>query len=360
MFIDLLEQELGDSKPASGGEIRFNCPFCGNEKYKFYVDESPKGGWQCKRCGESGYPIAFVMKLYGVDYKEAKDILEVYDYHVGDYNGENMSHSKYGAHLTEEEQVLLFIANQGDVIHEEQDKHVKLTCPRPPTNCKSLLENFNNPEAFPFLTYLHGRGVTLEQIKHHNICYVTDGVSTLTNGKELRLINHLVFFAFDNNGKAVYWNTRSIEPKPFLKSLNAPAKPTEYSKATVVMNLNRARHKDKIVIVEGFFNMITIGNEAVVTYGKQVSKSQIEKILKDTKTKQPPIYIYLDRDGWEEAIKVATKIHEVDSNRAVYYVYNEDDRDPNELGYEEAWNRINNAIPADTEGETIWRTLHLL
>nr|AGM61368.1 hypothetical protein BTP1_25 [Bacillus phage phiBTP1] len=67
----------------------------------------------------------------------------------------------------------------------------------------------------------------------------------------------------------------------------------------------------------------------------------------------------MDRDGWGESIKVAAKIHSFEPNRAVYYVYSEDDKDANDLGYEEAWNRINNAIPADTEGETIFRMLHL-
>lgn len=356
MFLDLLYQELGDNKPASGGETRFNCQFCGNTKYKFYVHDAT-GLWQCKVCGEKGNPVSFVMKHFQVTFPEAKDILETYDYEVGEYNRQSLSHQKYGAHLTEEEQLYMYIMNQGDV--PEEEVKVKYTCPYPPSNCKSLIENFNNPEAFPFFAYLNGRGITLEQIKQHNISYVTDGIARLSDDKELRLINHLVFFAFDARRKAIYWNTRSIDPKPFIKSLNAPAKPTEYSKATVVMNLNNAWNKDRIVIVEGFFNMTTIGDCAVVTYGKQVSNTQVKMILEATEKKKQPIYIYLDRDGWGEAIKVADKIHKLEPNRSVYYVYNEDDLDPNDLGYEKAWERINNAIPADSEGETIFRMLHL-
>ncbi|UNA01518.1 DNA primase [Bacillus phage vB_BcgM] len=356
MFLDLLYQELGDNKPASGGETRFNCQFCGNTKYKFYVHDAT-GLWQCKVCGEKGNPVSFVMKHFQVTFPDAKDILETYDYEVGEYNGKALSHQKYGVHLTEEEQLYMYIMNQGEV--PEEEVRVKYTCPYPPSNCKSLIENFNNPEAFPFFTYLNGRGITLEQIKQHNISYVTDGIARLSDDKELRLINHLVFFAFDPRRKAIYWNTRSIDPKPFIKSLNSPSRENEYSKATVVLNLNNAYKSEKIIIVEGFFNMCTIQDGAVVTYGKQVSNEQIRQILEATRERQTPIYIYLDRDAWKESIKVAEKIKAIEPDRKVFHVYSEDDRDANDIGYDEAWRRINNALPADTEGELIFRMLHL-
>ena len=356
MFLDLLYQELGDSKEASG-EVRFCCPFCGETDHKFYVDEE-KYLWICFKCMQQGNAVKFVMDYYQVNFLEAKDILETYDYIVGDYNNNrNTSHTKYGSHLSEEEQLLMYVINGGEM--QEEHNEVKLTCPPPPTNCRTLVENFNNPEAYPFLTYLHNRGVTLEQIKEHNISYVIDGESTLPDGRKLRLVNHLVFFAFNGSRSPIYWNTRSIDTNPYIKSYNASASPTEYSKSTVVMNLNNAKHYDKIIIVEGFFNLTTLNDGAVVTYGKQVSENQIEQILNATKGRQTPIYIYLDGDAWESMIKIAKRIHEKESSRLVYYVLSPDNLDANDLGKERAWERVNNAILADSEGEMILRMMNI-
>ena len=44
---------LDDYKIAGNGEIRINCPECGNTKYKLYVSLK-KGKWNCFRCGYSG------------------------------------------------------------------------------------------------------------------------------------------------------------------------------------------------------------------------------------------------------------------------------------------------------------------
>lgn len=353
MFLDLLYQELGDYKDASG-EVRFCCPFCGETDYKFYVDTT-NFLWICFKCMQQGNPVKFVMYYYQVKFPEAKEILETYDYTIGEYgNNQDKSHTKYGTHLSEEEQLLLYVMNGGEAI--EEDTKVKLTCPPPPTNCKALISNFNNPEAYPFLMYLHNRGVTVEDIKQHNISYVIDGESTLPDGRTLRLINHLVFFAFNDYRKPLYWNTRSIDPNPFIKSFNASAKPTEYSKSTVVMNLNNAKRYDKLVVVEGFFNMTTIRHGAVVTYGKQISDEQLDQILSATKA---PIYLYLDDDAWETMIKVAKRIQERDSSRPVYYVLSPDSRDANDLGYEGAWERINNAVLADSEGEMMLRMMNI-
>lgn len=353
MFLDLLYQELGDYKDASG-EVRFCCPFCGETDYKFYVDTT-NFLWICFKCMQQGNPVKFVMYYYQVKFPEAKEILETYDYTIGEYgNNQDKSHTKYGMHLSEEEQLLLYVMNGGATI--EEDTKVKMTCPPPPTNCKALVSNFNNPEAYPFLMYLHNRGVTVEDIKQHNISYVIDGESTLPDGRTLRLINHLVFFAFNDYRNPLYWNTRSIDPKPFIKSFNGSASPTEYSKSTVVMNLNNAKKYDKIVVVEGVFNIFAIGGCAVSTYGKQISDEQLEQIISATKA---PIYLYLDDDAWETMIKVAKRIQERDSSRLVYYVISPDSKDASDLGHEGAWERINNAVFADSEGEMMLRTMNI-
>lgn len=357
MFMDLLEEELGESKPA-GNETRFNCPFCLNTKHKFYVENADLGRWICFKCSRSGNPVSFVMQYYHVDFEEAKEILLTYDYDVEEYKKQRTSFTGYGAGgLTEEERLLLYIARQGEPIEEEIK--ITYTCPRPPTNCKSLMENFNNPEAFIFFQYLQGRGVTLENIRDHNISYVTYGEVELVDGRKMNLINHLVFFTFDNNGMPVYWNTRSIDPNPFIKSFNAPAKVTEYSKNNTVFNLNRARFYDKIVVTEGVFNAMTVGNHGVATFGKKVTEEQVKMMLEATAQFNTPIYLFLDKDAWREMIQSAHTIHRIDPTRPVYYVNSPTDEDANDIGTERCYEWISNAFLADAQGDLQLQLLNM-
>lgn len=347
MFIDLLKQELGEGRNA-GAETRFCCPFCQENKFKFYVHDT-KGLWICFKCEEKGNPVSFVTNYYSVSFVEAVDILATFDYDVKMERDSQHSLDQYGADLSDEEKLLLFISREGQPLAEE--KRTQFKCPPPPTNCKSLMANFENPEAFPFFAYLHSRGVTLDLIKTHNISYVTYGTVDLLDGRKLELANHVVFFTFDDKKKPVYWNTRSIEPNPFIKSFNAPSKPDEYSKNNTVFNLNNANNTDKIVVHEGVFNSFMTPGSGVATFGKMVTDDQIDLILQKTRHNNLPIYLFLDTDAWERMIHAANKIHVKDPDRLVYYVYSGLDDDANDIGMEAVQELIDKAFLADTQGE---------
>ena len=347
MFLDLLRQELGQEKYA-GAETRFCCPFCQETKYKFYV-HNDKGVWICFKCEEKGNPLSFVTSYYNATFPEAVDILATFDYDVTLERDTQYSPAQYGADLSEEEQLMLFISREGRPYEEQKSK--KFTCPAPPTNCKSLVANFENPEAFPFFAYLHGRGVTLDHIKQHNISYVTYGEVELPDGRKMTLVNHLVFFTFDDHRKPLYWNTRSIDPNPFIKSFNAPSRDGEYSKNNTVFNLNNANNTDKIVVHEGVFDSFMTPGCGVATFGKMVTDEQIDLILQKTRDNKLPIYLYLDTDAWSQMISSANRIKSRDPERKVYYVYSGLDDDANKLGLEKVQQLIDNAFPADSEGE---------
>lgn len=356
MFLDLLKQELGESK-AAGAESRFCCPFCGETKYRFYV-HNDKGLWICFKCEETGNPIKFVMSHYSVNFMEAADILATYDYDVQTERDNNTSTAHYGQDLTEEERLLMFISREGKPLEDSQQ--ITYKCPEPPTNCKTLMANFENPEAFPFFAYLQGRGVTLDHIKEHNISYVPYGEVNLADGRKLTLVNHLVFFTLDSKRKPLYWNTRSIDQQPFIKSFNAPSREDEYSKNNTVFNLNNARNADKIVVHEGVFNSFMTPGTGVATFGKMVTDEQIRLILDATKEHKQPIYLFLDTDAWQRMIVAAKKIKELDPNRKVYYVYSGlEEQDANDLGIERVQELVNNAILADSEGEMRLQMMNL-
>ena len=105
MFLDLL-RETTTGELESGTEVRFNCPFCGDERQKFYVQDEDPYLWHCKYCDRHGNPITFVKEFYGVSFIDAKEILEGYDYYVGDTTKTKMN-SYSSAELTEAEQLFL-------------------------------------------------------------------------------------------------------------------------------------------------------------------------------------------------------------------------------------------------------------
>jgi DNA primase len=351
MFLDLLKQELGEPRFAEG-EHRFNCPFCGESKHKLYVNDE-KGLWTCFKCEERGNPVTFVMNYFNATFPEAVDILESYDHSVDkDNTNRNWNPTQ---HLTPEEELYLFIANRG--VSPKEGLTTKFTCPNPPTNCRSLIQNFSNPEAYPFFQYLSNRGVTVRQIEDHHMSYVTHGTVQLESGKELTLVNHLVFYTFNEANKPIYWNTRSIEPHAFIKSFNAPSREGEYSKNNTVFNLNHVYKTDCVVICEGVFNALTVGTAGVATFGKKVTREQIQLIL--SQTHNVPIYLFLDTDAWREMIDSAKRIKSIDPSRQVYFVYSGTDEDANDLGTEKCWELIRQAIPANSEGELKLRLLNM-
>lgn len=355
MFIDFLHQEIGSSKGA-GGETRFNCPFCGETKYKMYVSND-KGLWICFKCSKQGNPVSFVMQYYGVTFPEAKDILKTYGYE-DDNQGNNFS-KRYDKDLSEEEKLFLFITHEGRV-QEEKRKNIKYKCPSPPTNCKNLYNNFNNPEALPFFQYLHRRGVTLEQIKKHNMSYVTRGEVSLSSDRKMTLVNHLVFFTLGDKGESLYWNTRSVDPNPYIKSFNAPSKEDEHSKNNTIFNLNNVHLADKIVVNEGVFDALTFDNAGVATFGKKVTKEQINLLISKAKRYNLPIYIFLDQDASQESSNLSESIRDVDNSIPVYLVYNTTGKDANDLGKEKSLELVNQAIEANTEGKFIFDIMNAL
>jgi CHC2 zinc finger len=347
MFLDLLRQELGEEKEA-GNETRFCCPFCAESKYKFYV-HNDEGLWICFKCDERGNPLKFVQDYFSASYNEAVDILATFDYDVRSESDSFFNPKNYGEELTEEEQLLLFITREGAPPDKTNNQHY--TCPAPPTNCKALVNNVNNPEALPFFQYLHGRGVTWEQIVEHNISYVTYGTVRLVDDREMNLTNHVVFYTFDENRKPLYWNTRSIEKQPFIKSFNAPSREGEYSKNNTIFNLNNAKHADKIVVHEGVFNSFMTPDTGVATFGKQITEDQVKLLLSETQERKQPIYLFLDTDAYKQMISSANLIKEHEPTRAVYYVYSGLDDDANDLGIERCEQLVREAFPADATGE---------
>ena len=177
----------------------------------------------------------------------------------------------------------------------------------------------------------------------------TGGIATF--GKQVTLNNHVVILTHDEQGNYQYWNTRSIEPDPYIKTFNCPAKDNEYSKRTTVFNLNLARHEPNLFLTEGVFDALTLGTGGIATFGKQVTQEQIDLILGSI-TPEQNLYIMLDMDAKEQMASLAKKLYSKHSN--TYIVINPTGKDANDLGREKAYDIIQtNSVLADSRGQML-------
>lgn len=321
-------------KPGTRGDVRFNCFSCGETKQKLYV--SRDGKYYCQHCSIHGKSVIdLVCDLYHCSTREAQEVLR-------DGNYELNSDIMVTKDLLMDKLVSL-----------EQSKKVvpvHYTMPPVPSNVHPLMANYSNPEAIPFFNYLKGRGVSLKQIDENVISYVTEGVAVTSTDTTIRLENSLVFFTFNDYHVPLYWNTRSIERNPYIKTFNASGSETEYSKKNVVFNLNDRVVDKKLVICEGVFNALTIdqveGYSGVATYGKQITDTQVH-LIAEYIDRVKEIVIFLDDDADEEATKLYYRLKSsgVPDTKLTIVYKEKDGEDINDLGVSGSLSLLENRQP---------------
>lgn len=310
---------------ATGGdEIACACPFCGETRKKLYI--SPNGRFICFVCGTKGNSVtSFIMQLESISYQDAKALLKDQDYREVTIPIEPRDNSLFSA-------LSLMQSKQEHVKDDQEEKH----CPAYPTNTK-FIKDLTYPqlirEALPYIKYLDHRGITAHEVIDYNIGFVDYGEIQRPHKSPLVLKQSVVFTTYNQQHEPIYWNTRSIEVNPYIKSFNALSQENEYSKKDTVFNLNRV-DKDKVaVICEGVFNAITCTQDHYVglaTFGKAVTTEQLELIVK---AQPKAIYLFLDNDAVKQSLDLPKRIKNINSTIPVYYVLNPYGKmDANDLG----------------------------
>ena len=332
LFLDIIGtsdyRESGSSE-----EIYLTCPFCGRAN-KFYV--SSKGAWICFHCESRGRSLtSFVMQYDRCTFKQAQEILKEYNY----------SDRQVELNLNTDESTSLL--TKLSIIGDNQQNKVILKPAQPLEGWKSLARNMYNPESYPYLNYLYKRGIPLQQIMDYNIGYIVNGRVKRPGNKDLKVWKSIVFPTFNQEGQVVYWNTRSIEPNPFIKSINAPADKESYSKRNTVFNQDRITNNSNLVICEGVFNALTCCQDpyiGIATFGKAVTDDQI-KLIKGLKPRN--YYIFLDNDAKKQELDLAKRLHQEGiSYDKIYLVRNPyGKRDANDLGMTEVRSLLDQAQP---------------
>jgi|TARA_R110000744_G_scaffold132647_1_gene240875 DNA primase len=257
-------------------EITFNCPFCKHTHKKKLNINLITEKWHCWVCGAGGHKVFGLFKRLRVEQRFFNILSKI--------TGNSPSTVKYDK---EYEVVLL------------------------PPEFKPLSESsIKNPEAKNALSYLIGRGLTVQDILKYNIGYCGSGKY---NGM-------IIIPSYDEDGTLNFFTGRSYYNVRF-KHLN----PT-VSKDIIGFDLF-INWKLPITIVEGAFDAIAVKRNAIPLFGKQIlDKLKIKILEKGVKR----VNVVLDRDAMKNAISMADYFN---SNGISVYFVELPEKDPSDLGF---------------------------
>ena len=180
-----------------------------------------------------------------------------------------------------------------------------------PKEFLSLVYKHPSPVYKNAMMYLQRRGITYEDILKYNIGYCDQGLYT----------NRVIIPSYDDNGQLNFFVGRDIfESK--MKYRNSPT-PKNVVGFELFINWD-----EPIVLCEGPFDAIAVKRNAIPLFGKTILSNLRRKIIKK-KVKQ--VYISLDRDAFQDSLKMVEEFMKNDID--VYFV-NLPEKDPSDLGFE--------------------------
>ncbi len=153
---------------------------------------------------------------------------------------------------------------------------------RPP--CNSLPDGYapfrlnGSGREAPYLSYLRDRGLPDLTVGLYRMGYVDSGL----------LAGRVVVPSFDRVGSVNFWSARSIDPSEPLR-YRLP-----YASKDVVSNEHMVDWTQPVYLVEGIFDEIAIGPQAISLYGKFLPPLLASRLVEH---RPPVVHICLDSDA---------------------------------------------------------------
>lgn len=142
----------------------------------------------------------------------------------------------------------------------------------------------------PYLTYLRRRGITDHTVGLYRMGYVDTGTYA----------GRVVIPSFDAVGMVNFWSARSIYPNEKTFSYRLP----DASK-DVVSNEHMVNWTEPVYLVEGIFDEVAIGPQAISLYGKFMQPTLAKRLVE---RKPPIVYVCLDTDARLESLELMQRL----------------------------------------------------
>lgn len=250
-FIEWVKNEWGEESVNldKTEEICVNSPFVDDVKHHMWCN-TEKNAYHCWKSGNHGSLVELVSKFNNISIKEAFEKIKE------ETNLEKL-----------EQKLIKFIKNKKEIKQKE--------------NKLSILPEFINLQnlKIPICeNYLNGR-----KINSRNFYFAKTG----------RYKDRIIIPYFDFNGKLIFINGRTLNPKNELRYLGPP-KELGVGKGDVVF-MTDWKNKNKLYITEGEFDAITLwecGYNACALGGKTITNKQLNFII------DYDIVFCFDSDKW--------------------------------------------------------------
>ena len=166
---------------------------------------------------------------------------------------------------------------------------VKPPCLSLPEEYRPFLLNGSMRET-PYLSYLRERGLTDLTVALYRMGYADMG----------RYAGRVIVPSFDALGMINFWSARSIDPDEHRFRYRLP----ECSK-DIVSNEHMVDWTEPVYLVEGIFDEVAIGPQAIALYGKFLPASLARALVE---RRPPMVHICLDSDARMDARVMARRL----------------------------------------------------
>ena len=257
---DWVDQNFSDYKPTNKPDIiRVQCPICNDYKYRMYIHTGKKIFW-CHNCSTGRDKN--VLDLIGfvedkTKFQVIQDLLRILRPSHEEFK--KVIEDLYEPPVIEEEDLsILNLKPVGLPLHTHR-VHTKV---KVNSLMKGKVERLHKIAK----GYLAERNVLgpLAYRHHLHLCYAG------------RYQNRIIFPAF-MNGVMVSWVARTLEEDSTgQKYMN----PLDVDQGSVLWNFDVARSYDEVVLCEGVFDALRVGDDAIASFGKNVTPKQLAIVNK--------------------------------------------------------------------------------
>lgn len=261
--IKFLKRVLGDCEIARDGvNIAFSCPNCKSDKAKKKLAiKIDTGQWHCWVCEIKGKTIPSLLRKYARPmYPEWLQTFENRD-----------------------------VRN----IYVDDNVPAKEALELPDGLNIDELNRSSDPDAMAILTYLYKRGIDEDVAYRYRLSGITTG----------RYRRRVLIPSFDGAGELNYWTARSIDKDTRLRYVNP-----KIDRKSIIFNEVDIDWKKEITLVEGPFDLMKAGNNAVCLLGSTLPyDSLLFKRIIENKT---DVIIALDSDAIVKSHKIAKTLYQ--------------------------------------------------
>jgi len=262
--VTFLVRAFGESHTSRDGvNVYYKCPSCGKkpEKKKLVVRIDTEK-WHCWVCDIKGGTIGGLLRKYSPSL-------------LPEWN------KRFGTH--------------GRSSFEDDTVEIKEKIEFPEMHSIDALHEMIDPDAKAILSYLKKRGVSYETAYRFRLCGSIRGAAR----------RRVVFPSFDSEGLPNYWTARSVDTDTRLRYLNPKA-----DRRGIVFNEIDVDWDRELVVVEGPFDMLNAGENAVPLLGSSLSTESL--LFRRIVENSTPVVLALDNDMRKKSHDIAKKLYSYD------------------------------------------------